>query len=162
MDSVIRAVELFDSGCACSQAVFGAFAPRYGLDEDTAVRIASGFGGGMKMGDTCGAVTGAFMVLGLARAGDTSRTGEGRQAVGDLVIECARQFRERRGALTCRDLLGCDIHTPEGRQLAQDRNLFKTTCVDAVRDAATIVEAMVKGGSSTPTTAHKPLNNKNI
>jgi C_GCAxxG_C_C family probable redox protein len=144
VDSIARAVVLFDSGCACSQAVFGAFAPRFGLDEETAARIAAGFGGGMKMGDTCGALTGAFMVLGLARAGDACRSGEGRHAVGDLVVEFSRQFRERRGALSCRDLLGCDIHTPAGRQLAEDRNLFKTTCVDAVRDAATIVESLVQ------------------
>jgi len=149
MTSVDAAVTLFTSGCACSQAVFGAFAPGFGLSEDTAVRIAAGFGAGMKMGETCGAATGAFMVLGLARAGGTCRTGEGRKVVGDLVVEFSRQFRERRGALLCRDLLGCDISTPEGHRLAEERNLFKTTCVDTVRDAAIIVESMVASARST-------------
>jgi C_GCAxxG_C_C family probable redox protein len=143
MDAVARAVQLSESGCSCSQSVFGAFAPRFGLDEETAIRIASGFGGGMRMGDTCGAVTGAFMALGLALAGDASRTAEGRQAVSDAVVEFARRFRERNGALSCRDLLGCDIHTPEGKQSATDRNLFETRCRDLVRDAAAILHGML-------------------
>jgi C_GCAxxG_C_C family probable redox protein len=144
MNRVDRAVELSRSDCSCSQAVFGAFAPEFGVDEDTAVRVASGFGGGMRMGDTCGALTGAFMALGLALGGDASRTAEGRQAVSDAVIACTRRFRDSHGALACRDLLGCDIHTPEGKQLALDRNLFETKCRDLVRDAATIVESLVK------------------
>jgi C_GCAxxG_C_C family probable redox protein len=144
MNHVDRAVELSTGGCSCSQAVFGAFAPRFGLDEDTAVRLASGFGGGMRIGDTCGALTGAFMALGLALGGDASRTAEGRQAVSDAVIACTRRFRKSHGALACRDLLGCDIHTPEGKQQALDQNLFETRCRDLVRDAATIVESLVQ------------------
>ena len=143
MDSVARAVGLSESGCSCSQSVFGAFAPRFGLDEDVAVRVASGFGGGMRMGDTCGAITGAFMVLGLAHADDGCRTGEGRQTVSDAVIEFTRRFRERHGTLTCRDLLGCDIHTPEGKQQALDQNLFETRCRGLVGDAAALVESLV-------------------
>ncbi len=144
MDVVARAVQLSESGCSCSQSVFGAFGPRFGLDEETAIRIPSGFGGGMRMGDTCGALTGAFMALGLALAGDASRTADGRQAVSDAVIECARRFREGHGVLACRDLLGCDIHTPDGKQLAKDLNLFETTCRGFVRDAAAIVESLLQ------------------
>jgi len=143
VESATRAIRLSESGCSCSQSVFGAFAPRLGMDEDVAVRVASGFGGGMRMGDTCGAVTGAFMALGLALAGDACRTAEGRQAVSDAVVEFASRFRERNGALSCRDLLGCDIHTPEGRQSATDRNLFETRCRDLVRDAAAMVESLL-------------------
>lgn len=144
MDVVARAVQLSESGCSCSQSVFGAFAPRFGLDEETAIRIASGFGGGMRMGETCGALTGAFMVLGLALAGGTSRTTDGRQAVSDAVFECTRRFRDGHGVLACRDLIGCDIHTPEGMQLAKDRNLFDTTCRGLVRDAATVVASLLE------------------
>jgi C_GCAxxG_C_C family probable redox protein len=143
MDVIARAVTLFDGGCACSQAVFGAFAPRFGLEEDVAVRVASGFGGGMRTGDTCGALTGAFMALGLALAGAASRTADGRQAVSDAVIECTRRFRETHGAMACRELLGCDIHTAEGKQLANDRSLFETKCRGFVRDAAVIVESLL-------------------
>lgn len=73
MDRVSEAVELFRSGAACSQAILGAYARTVGIDRATAMRMASGFAGGMRLGETCGAVTGAFMVLGL-RNGDRTPT----------------------------------------------------------------------------------------
>ena len=66
MSEAERAAELFHIGCACSQAVFGAFAPGLGVDEETAVRLSAGFAAGMRTADTCGAVTGAYMALGMA------------------------------------------------------------------------------------------------
>lgn len=140
MSEVDRAVEMFREGCACSQAVLAAFGPRYGLDEDTALRLASGFGSGMRMGDTCGAVTGAFMVLGLASCGASCRTAAERQTACDAVTSFAAEFRRRHGALACRDLLECDVSTPEGRAEAQARNLFKTRCVDLVRASGELLD----------------------
>jgi C_GCAxxG_C_C family probable redox protein len=135
-----KAVALFDEGCACSQAMLGAFGPGFGLDEARAVRLAAGFAGGMKMAETCGAVTGAFMVLGLAWGGPDCRTADGRKAAHDAVVAFTQAFRARHGSLTCRDLLGCDISTPDGLQAARDRNAFKTDCTSFVRDAATLLE----------------------
>ena len=61
-----KAAELFVNGCNCSQAVFGAFAEDCGIDFETALRLSSSFGGGMgRLRETCGAVTGMFMVAGL-------------------------------------------------------------------------------------------------
>ena len=56
---------LFDQGFDCAQTVFSAFAEDLDLDEETALKIAAGFGGGMHQGDMCGCVTGGLMVLGL-------------------------------------------------------------------------------------------------
>ena len=56
---------LFDQGFDCAQTVFSAFAEELDLDEETALKIAAGFGGGMHLGDMCGCVTGGLMVLGL-------------------------------------------------------------------------------------------------
>ena len=56
----------FKDGCNCTQAVLLAFSDRTGLDAETAMRIASGFGGGMaRMREVCGAVSGMFMAAGL-------------------------------------------------------------------------------------------------
>jgi C_GCAxxG_C_C family probable redox protein len=143
MSEVDVAVELFRNGCACSQAVLGAYGPRYGLDESQAVRIAAGFAGGMRFAGTCGAVTGAFMVLGLAHGGEACRTGEGRQAVFGAVTAFTERFRARNHGLACRDLLGCDISTPDGLRMAQEADLFHTKCVDFVRDAAAAVESLL-------------------
>ena len=61
-----RAVDLFKQGFSCSQAVAAVFAEDNGLPVATAFRIAQGFGGGMaRLAETCGAVTGAFMIIGL-------------------------------------------------------------------------------------------------
>jgi C_GCAxxG_C_C family probable redox protein len=140
MSDVNTAVDLFQKGCACSQAILGTYGPRYGLDEGRSMRVAAGFAGGMRLGETCGAVTGAFMVLGLACGGDHCTTTEGRQAAYGAVTSYARQFRQRHGSLMCRELLGCDISTPEGARVAQEKGLFETTCVKLVRDAAELVE----------------------
>jgi hypothetical protein len=80
------------------------------------------------------------MVLGLAHCGDDCRTAEGRQAAYGAVTSFAQQFRRRHGSLVCRELLGCDISTPEGAKVAQEKGLFLTTCVRLVRDAAELVE----------------------
>jgi C_GCAxxG_C_C family probable redox protein len=146
MGDVDVAVELFKSGCACSQAVLGVYGPRYGLDEARAMRVAAGFAGGMRLAETCGAVTGAFMVFGLAHCGDGCKTAEGRKTAYGAVTSFAQRFSERHGSLVCRELLGCDISTPEGAKAATEQGLFRTKCVQLVRDAAELVEELVPAG----------------
>ena len=83
-----------------------------------------------------------FMVLGLRHAADNCEQGAGRADVYGRVLEFASRFREQNGSIVCRDLLGCDISTPEGMQEAKERNLFTTTCVSMVESAATILDDM--------------------
>lgn len=106
------------------------------------MRIAAGFAGGMRLGSTCGAATGAFMVLGLRHAGDNCDVTAGRADVYARGVEFTRRFQRRNGSIVCRELLGCDISTTEGMKQAEERNLFKTTCVKMVEDAAEILEEM--------------------
>ena len=66
MEKSIKAKSRFENGYACSQAVLSTLSPELGLDENTAFKVASAFGGGMvRHGEVCGAVTGALMALGL-------------------------------------------------------------------------------------------------
>ncbi len=58
--------------------------------------------------------------------------------------EFARRFKARYGTILCRELLGCDISTPEGRNLAKEKGLFAELCPQLVRDAAEIVEQMLE------------------
>ncbi len=116
---------------------------RFGLDRDLALRIASGFAGGMRMAATCGSVTGAVMVLGLRHATGECTTVKGREPVYAAMQEFRAQFEARNGSLVCRDLLGCDISNPEGAQVAKERGLYKTVCPQTVRDAAEILEKML-------------------
>jgi C_GCAxxG_C_C family probable redox protein len=146
MGGVDVAENLFRSGCACSQAVLATYGPRFGLDQGQAMRVAAGFAGGMRLAETCGAVTGAFMVFGLAHCGDSCGTAEGRKAAYEAVTSFAREFSARHGSLVCRELLGCDISTPEGAKLAQETGLFRSKCPQLVRDAAELVEARLPNG----------------
>jgi C_GCAxxG_C_C family probable redox protein len=136
MTTADTAAELFETGCACSQAVLGALAPRFGMDTEQALRIATCFAGGMRRADTCGAVTGALMVIGLATAGDGCRTAEGRGPAYTTGAAFTDAFRQAHGALECRTLLGCDVTTEDGKQFAAERNLTKTLCPQFVRSAA--------------------------
>ena len=143
MNRVETAVSQFGRGFNCSQAILSAFAASFGLDEQTALKIAAGFGGGMgRMAECCGAVTGALMVLGL-KYGGTSPDREAKEAAYARVREFAHRFKAHHGSLVCRDLLGCDISTVEGREIAGQKSLFTTICPTLVRYAAEILEEIL-------------------
>lgn len=148
MNSKIQnAVEKFEKGFNCSQAVLSSFSEQFGLDCNTALRIATGFGGGMKMGETCGAVTGAFMVLGLKYGNATPEDKETKEKTYEMVIEFTNRFKARNGSVICRELLGCDISTPEGSKVAVEKGLFSSVCPRLVQDAAEILEEMLNENS---------------
>ena len=136
------AARLFTDGDSCSQAVFVAFAPSFGLDPTLALRLASGFGGGMHIGGTCGAATGAVLALGLMFTDDD--TPEDRRRVTAAVESFYARFLDRVGAIDCPDILGCDIRTSEGRTTSRERGLRESRCLPAVRAAAQILEEMLE------------------
>ena len=108
MTKAERARELFLEGCNCAQAVFLAFAEEK-LDRETALKIASGFGGGMAgMRDVCGAVSGMFMAYGLlcGPADPTDRAAKTNNYAA--LRQLAGEFEARNGSIICRQLLGLD------------------------------------------------------
>jgi len=144
MSVVDRAGSAFDEGFSCSQAVLSAFAPELGLDRETALKVATAFGGGMAhRGDTCGAVTGAFMAIGLRHGRLKADDRETRDRAYSLVARFVQEFESRHGSIVCRELLGCDISTPEGMQIAEENKLPATRCPNFVRDAAEILEEIL-------------------
>jgi len=135
---------LFNGGFNCAQSVLTACGMSAGIDRGTALRVASGFGGGMgSMGETCGAVTGAFMVIGLRLGGVDASDRRAKDVVRDTVREFARRFRDRTGALLCRDLIDCDLSTEEGRRKAAETDITRTLCPKLVRDAADILAELL-------------------
>lgn len=142
MERSERAVELFKGGMNCTQSVLAAFAPAYGLDAEAAVRLGAPFGGGIAfLQEVCGALTGAIMVMGLARgAGGFDR--DGREGVNEIARAVAEQFRGMSGSILCRDLIECDITTPEGLAEARAKNGF-APCAEYVRAASRIIEEML-------------------
>ncbi|HVP92094.1 MAG TPA: C-GCAxxG-C-C family protein [Terriglobales bacterium] len=139
-----RAAALFDEGFSCSQAVLAAFAEDYGLERETALRLAQPFGGGIgRGGDWCGAVTGALMVIGLKHGRVRSADVAAKDRTYALVNEFIRSFRERHGAVRCNDLLGCEMGTPAGDKAIAEGKLHETVCRGLVRDAAEILDALL-------------------
>jgi len=139
-----KAVSIFKEGINCSQAVLSSFAEDFGVDKNTALKVAAGFGGGMgRTGHRCGAVTGAYMVIGLKYGATTGQD----KAAKELTYQKIREFNEKFEALnktvTCRKLLNCDISTPEGFEEAKQKGLLTTLCPKFVKDAVEILEGMM-------------------
>jgi C_GCAxxG_C_C family probable redox protein len=134
----------FSSGYNCAQAVLLPFAMAKGVAKDEALRIASLFGGGMaKTQETCGAVTGAFMAIGLDRGFVAEKDPEGRARSLAAGREFLAAFKGEFGALTCRELLGCDLNTEEGQKRHAEEEQREKICAPCVSRAAAIVEAML-------------------
>ena len=136
MNSIEEAVQLFESGYMCSQAVFAAFSQDYGLSKEQALNIGACFGSGMRKGEVCGACTGALMVLGL-------KYGESKEKSNEVCNKFLDEFKKENGSYICRDLLECDISTEEGVKYARDNNLFKELCPKMVESAAKITKDIV-------------------
>jgi len=144
MDTVEQSVALFREGFSCSQALLAAFGPALGLDRELALRLADPFGGGMgRMAETCGAVTGAFMVIGLKHGRTRADDKAAKATTHRLVQGFVERFKARNTTIVCRDLLGCDISTPEGLKQAYDRKIVFTLCPKLVQDAAEILEEIL-------------------
>ena len=138
MDHGLRAQELFKEGYNCSQAVVCAFTDLTGLDEATAARLSSSFGGGLgRMREVCGAVSGMAMILGLAGKADNPADHAARTENYAAVQDCANTFKEKFGSIICADLLSKkrNVEMPE----PSERNAeyyAKRPCAKAVAYAA--------------------------
>ena len=134
------AVSRFKEGYNCAQAVFSVFAEELGFSCDQAMKVANGFGGGLaRQGDTCGAVTGAMMAVGLVQ-GSAMPDEAAKQRVYASIWGLMADFRARHGSTVCRDLLGCDLATAEGREKAHSSGITKTLCPELVASAVEIIE----------------------
>jgi C_GCAxxG_C_C family probable redox protein len=138
-----RAVALFNVGFNCSQAILATNANRLVLDQTTALKLATGFGAGMgRMSETCGAVTGAFMVLGAQHGRSMIEDVAARDLTYELVIEFTKSFKTRHGSISCKQLLGYDLSNPDEYARAKQEGLFTSRCPCFVRDAAQILEEL--------------------
>jgi C_GCAxxG_C_C family probable redox protein len=137
-------VKTHGEGFSCAQALLAVYGPELGLDRETALKVAGGFGGGMgRMAGACGAVTGAFMVIGLLHGMTKKGDLQQKEISYEHIRKFAGKFRERNRTLVCRELMGVDVSTPEGFAEAKEKNIARTVCPKYVRDAAEILEEML-------------------
>jgi C_GCAxxG_C_C family probable redox protein len=135
--------ELFLQGIDCSQVVAGAFADELEADKKLLRKVSACFGGGMQCGETCGAVTGALMVLGMkyghSEEGDTGQ----KQVMKQKTGEFKRLFGERYPSCICRDLLGHDISKKEELVKVMEQGLLLQFCPKVVEDTIEILGKII-------------------
>lgn len=134
------AVQCFNKGFNCAQAVFTAYCEELGLDTETALKISGAFGGGMgHIGEVCGAVSGAFMVIGLKYGKSKADDNDAKEKTYALVQEFTKRFKGDYGSVRCKDLIEYDISIKEEMLKARDSGVFNTICPALVKRAVEIV-----------------------
>lgn len=114
------------------------------MDRETALKIAGGFGSGIaRMAGTCGAVTGACMVIGLVHGMTKKGDLQQKEMSYEIVRKFAQTFKARNKTTVCSELMGVDVSTPEGFAAAKEKNIFRTVCPKYIRDAAEILEELL-------------------
>lgn len=137
------AVARFREGYHCSQAVLEAWAQEGRLDPMLARTIALPLAGGSALGGECGAITGAFLVIGLKCGVSRADDAEGFETVFSKVRELADGFKLLHGTLNCCDLLGLDVFSEEGFREFMERDIKLTRCVRHVEDVMNLLEQVL-------------------
>ena len=123
-------------GLGCAQHVFGEFAPQFGIDRETALKMTALFGSGMFEGASCGAVVGALLAIGLKYGqGDDPDPGK-KDLLMQKLAEFKARFAEKYGGCVCKEILGHKI--PEELEQIEAENKFVTICSNAISDACKI------------------------
>lgn len=139
------AIECFSSGFNCAQAVFSTYCDDLGLETEMAKRIAGGFGAGMGyIGETCGAVTGAIMLIGLKYGKVDVEDNAAKDKTYELVQEFTKRFKAINRSVKCKELLGFDLSIPEDLNTVKEKQLFSTLCPKFVRDSSEIIEELLE------------------
>lgn len=140
-----RAMELFRTGYNCSQSVVGAWCEEAGFSLDTAVKVSAGFGGGMgRLREVCGAVTGAFMVLGMIHSTGLSDSGS-KKAMYEIIQKYALRFKaeNRFDSIICREMLGLSGAQEPVPEARTEEYYKKRPCPEMIGMAAALLEEFV-------------------
>lgn len=124
-----KAIRSFRSGLNCAQAVLTAYSEDLSFDSNLALSISCGFGGGMgRLQETCGAVTGSFMVLGIHNCKKHSENKIRKEETYSMIQQFSDRFKSKFGTINCKSLLKCDLKTEEGQQYLNEHNLVEDVC----------------------------------
>jgi C_GCAxxG_C_C family probable redox protein len=139
-----KAIKSFREGLNCAQATVTAYSDDMGFDNDLATRISCGFGGGMgRLQETCGAVTGAFMVLGIHYCSKYKDNKDRKEATYSAIQKFADRFNSIYGTSDCKSLLNCSLRTEEGQKFIKENNLHEKVCEKCIADAIMIVNELI-------------------
>ncbi len=146
MDRSEKALSLFDNKYNCSQSVLTAFSEDLDMTEDELLRVACAFGGGIgRQQLTCGALTGASMVLGLKFGKGLNDSEDKKQETYSRVVGLFEEFARLNGTSNCRELLhNLDMNDENDYKTILEKNLFHTNCRKYVADAVKITGQIIE------------------
>ena len=140
-----RAVQSFIDGYNCAQSIVSTFSEELGIKEKQALKMATGLGAGVNyQGKTCGAVLGAFIVLGLKYGVENADDQEGKLKLRQLLDQFSEDFTREHDSLECKGILGLDLSKEEELDELREKNAFKEVCPKVVETAARIIDRMLK------------------
>ena len=138
------ASESFLNGFNCAQSVVSAFGPEMGVSRELSLKLANGLGaGGNYNGKICGAVMGAFIILGMKYGTDSADDVKAKELLRSKLDAFSENFKKEYGSIECNDLLKTDISKPENLQRLRDENVFHKFCTGVVGRAAEMVESII-------------------
>lgn len=135
-------IDLFVSGIDCGQVVAAHFADKLGISKAEMYRMTAAFGGGFGAGESCGAVAGAMVVIGLKYGHASADEGEKKELMNAKRAEFLTQWSRRRPSCACRDLLGHDISQPGEFEKVLEEGTMLDLCPELVLDAIDILETI--------------------
>jgi C_GCAxxG_C_C family probable redox protein len=139
-----EAKKQFEKGFHCAPAILSTYSEQFGLEKALALKIACGFGAGIgRMGKTCGAVTGALMVIGLKHGQVNLADEESSQRTYTLVKEFIDRFTAIHSSIECKELIGYDLSNSGELKSAIDSGVFQNKCPNFVYDSALILEEVL-------------------
>lgn len=140
-----QAVRTFESGYTCAQSVFATYADLFGMDRETALKLASPMGGGIgRMREVCGAVSAMAMLAGLKEGNTDPENEEGKERIYLLTRNLADKFKQQNGAIICRELLGIDGREESAKPSERTKAYYESRpCRRLVADAAKLIEEML-------------------
>jgi C_GCAxxG_C_C family probable redox protein len=138
-----RAISDLEYGFNCAQSVFRQFSQEYGVSESISLKIASGFGGGLKMAKTCGAVSGAIMSLGLIFGYNEVDDQASIERMNGITLQFLEDFKNKYQTTDCKDLLGIDVSIPGNRQKAKESGVMGRMCPECICTAIELISQTV-------------------
>lgn len=135
--------EQFMKGFDCSQVVLEHYAEQLGLTPEAANRMGAAFGGGMGIGETCGAVVGAMIALGIKYGHCQEAHMDQKDIMSAKRAEFLEAFLKEYPACSCKGLLKHDISKPEEMQKILDEGLLFDFCPQLVADVMKILDDMI-------------------
>jgi C_GCAxxG_C_C family probable redox protein len=139
-----KAIESFRAGLNCAQSVVSSYSDTLNFDNKLALKLSCGFGAGMgRLQETCGAVTGAFMILGIYNCNKYSDNKERKNETYSMVQKYNHEFKKINGTTNCMSLIKCDLNTEEGQKFLHDNNLHETICEKCISDSVKIVNKLL-------------------